>query len=140
MKLLIKSIIITLLFTISLSSCKKYPDGPSISLRTKKHRLIGEYSLEKYTLNGTDKTDFLKTLGGPNYMFHIEKDGTYHVHGNLDDEGKWEFTSDKKSVLLTSLTAGSTEQKYEILKLENKNIWLKHTLTNGDVEEYHWTE
>ncbi len=120
MKLSIKLVIAALLLTFAFSSCKKYPDGPSMSLRSKEHRAEGEYMIEKYTLNGADQTDLLKTAGGPDYAFHLEEDGSYHVHGNLEDEGKWKFSSDKKNLLTTSNTAGSTEQTFQILMLKNK--------------------
>ncbi len=51
-----KRLILALLIVITAITvgCKKYPDGPLISFRTAKHRLLGTYNLTKYTVNGVD--------------------------------------------------------------------------------------
>lgn len=42
-------IILTILtFGLNLQSCKKYEEGPSFSLKTKKKRLVGEWKLESF--------------------------------------------------------------------------------------------
>ncbi len=133
-------IVIIAALAIVLTGCKKYEEGPSLSLRTKKARLVGEYSIAKYTYNGADQTDFLKALFGDAYQLHFEKDGTYHIHGNFPDDGTWKFNDDKTNILLTSSKSGATQQTLEILKLENKEIWYKHTTSGGDIEEAHWIE
>lgn len=35
--------------------CKKYEDGPIISLRTKNHRLEGKWNVSSYTINGVEQ-------------------------------------------------------------------------------------
>lgn len=57
-KIVIKSTLIialTLLLFIT-DGCKKYEDGPSVSFRSKKQRLIGIWSLKTFSVNNIDST------------------------------------------------------------------------------------
>ena len=42
-----------------ITSCKKYPDGPEFSLRTRKERLANTWKVDNYKINGTDFTSLL---------------------------------------------------------------------------------
>ena len=132
-KLLI--ILISILFISSnlITSCKKYVDGPAFSLLTKKARLTGNWTLQTYTYNGNDLT----ALFGGNFKMNIKKDGTYQTTiGTASDEGKWKFGEDKDDVYFDSNTAGVAEEAYRILRLKNKELWLRQTASNGDEEIY----
>ena len=109
--------------------CKKYEEGPKLSLRTKKMRLCHEWKISNVTLNGVDVT----STYAADYQLHIEKNGSYHVtYGTATDEGKWELGEDKDDIYMTSNLPGSVEQAFRILKLKNNEIWLRNTLPNGD--------
>src|SRR4051812_28004631 len=120
MKTLIKSIFALAIFTTILSSCGKYEEGPKISLRSKKARLSGDWTLEKLTYDGVDVTS---SIGGT-VMLDIEKDGGYKstFNGTVSDEGKWELGEDKDDVFMTSNDTGSVKESYRILKLKNKEM------------------
>ena len=45
-----------ILFAILLCSCKKYKEGPAISLRTKTNRITGTWKIEKLYINDIDST------------------------------------------------------------------------------------
>lgn len=114
-------------------SCKKYEDGPTVSLLTKKSRLCGEWVIDKYYVNDVDQTSLYMTLVGNNFVWEIEKDGTYKQSGNGTDNGTWELGEDKDDVRFQSSAANSTEVSYRILRLKSKELWLKYTAPNGDI-------
>ena len=51
-------VIISLLLIVMATSCKKYEEGPLISLRTPMGRLQGRWHVVNYTNNGVDSTYF----------------------------------------------------------------------------------
>lgn len=141
MKILTKKIIaltcIAMLGVILFNSCKKYPDGPDFSLRTKKARLCGIWVMDTYKINGVDQTAFFNTVL-PGYKIEINKDETYKSSTNAGvlEEGKWEFTHSKEYVK-TTVTSTGTSNENEILKLENKALWLKNKDANNNSIELH---
>ena len=114
-------------------SCKKYEEGPLISLLTKKSRLCGEWKLESYTLNDTDLTSAFQQAHSANYILTISKDETYKEKGNFSDEGTWRFRDDKEAFFRISNKSGAFENTYEILRLKTKSLWVKQTASTGDV-------
>jgi hypothetical protein len=116
------------------TACKKYEDGPSLSLRTKKARLCGEWQLESLTDDGTDITADYKSAVGGTGEYHIEKDGTYHIHGSVIEEGAWKFRSKKEQLVTQSNVSGAEEEVYTILKLKNSELWLRHVHDDGTLE------
>ncbi|HQQ94129.1 MAG TPA: hypothetical protein PLQ93_06210 [Bacteroidia bacterium] len=124
----------------SLSSCKKYEDGPAVSLLSKKTRISGEWTLESYMLNEVDKTADYLTAVGANYMLEIEKDGSYKVAGIFADNGTWVFGEDKDDVYFHSGKSGVPEQAFRITRLANKELWMKQTQSNGDVYKFKYKQ
>lgn len=99
------------------SSCK-YEDGPSISLRTKKGRLTGEWEV-KYI-------DNQKVGGsGESLILEFEKDGdvtwTYSYSGSTSStyKGEWEWEDGKEKI---ELTVDSYKTEWEITRLTNKEF------------------
>ncbi|MDI1354736.1 MAG: hypothetical protein PSX36_07450 [bacterium] len=118
------------------TSCKKYEDGPAISLRTKKARLQGDWQLESFSINEVDQTAAATTQYGSNFTWDIEKDGGYKMTGTYTDDGTWKFGEDKDDVYFQSSKTGAGEQAYRILRLANKELWLKQVQANGDVKKW----
>lgn len=133
-KLITALCLAALVSTTVLTSCKKYEDGPAFSLLTKKARLTGDWKIDNYTVNGDDQTDLLKGLFGENFVWSIKKDGTYKMGGNLNETGKWKFGEDKDDVTFTPDDSSQDPETDRILRLKSKELWLKHTESNGDVE------
>lgn len=127
MKKVILSGVIALL-AIAIVSCGKYEDGPSMSLLTKKQRLTGDWTLESYTSDGQDITTTIQTLWGA-AEWQIEKDEKYHLTGNLNQNGTWELGEDKDDIFMTPDTGSRIT--YRILRLKNKELWLRYTNPNG---------
>ena len=128
MKTIIKSIIALILCSFILSNCNKYVDGPKVSFRSKKARLVGDWKVEKYTENGVSKSF------NSDYVLHIKKGGSYNiVAGSYSDEGTYEVGEDGDDIIFTSTAPNTIKQSYRILRLKNKEMWWKQTQPNGDV-------
>ena len=56
-----KKILLLFITIVLLYGCKKYPDGPAISLLSKESRITGEWDVEYFSVNGYDSTEYLKS-------------------------------------------------------------------------------
>lgn len=138
------------IFSVTFFSCKKYPDGPVFSLRSKTERLSNSWKIQQYKFNGADSTNFVKTYLFNNYRLLISKNGDYSINYNVvlgivpipfSETGKWVFSTDKKNVIFTKAdgntsAAVGTNSTWEILKLKETELWAKFT-QNNDVTEVH---
>jgi len=132
MKRIITLVVLAVFILIGTSSCKKYEEGPMISLRTKTQRLAGEWKLDKATQDGVDITNSL-----PELKMTIEKDGAYVLTNNATDfPGSWSFDSKKEHVLFKQ-DGSNTEDKYKIIRLKHKELWLD-TEVGTQVVRYFW--
>lgn len=122
-KFIICALIAVSAMTVTITSCNKYPDGPKISLLTKKMRITGAWTIEKALLNGNDVTSSTIAWLGSSYVWTIAKDGTYTETGNFSDHGTWDFSSNKEDLIVTPSSGGSST--YVILKLKSKELWLQ---------------
>ena len=125
----------TLLLALALvfgsTSCKKYEDGPGLSLRTKTARVAGDWEVEKYiSADGTEDTD------SDNTTYSFDKDGSGTISASESGNSfsipfTWEFTSNKEKIKLTTNFMGTTEtDEATILRLTNKEMWIKDS--DGD--------
>lgn len=143
--------IIAVIFSIAFVSCKKYPEGPSFSLLTKKERLSNSWRIQQYKFNGGDSTSFIKSHVFSGYILNINKNGEYSFSYNLiigslvfpfAEAGTWAFSEDKKKVIFTKESGNTTAASgaiatWEILRLKEKEFWAKYT-QNDDVTEIHF--
>jgi len=125
----------------TLTSCGKYDDGPSVSLLTKKSRIVNTWSIEKYTAttasgSSTDLTSFVS-----DYSIEFKKDGTYTIiWGSTTESGTWVLSDNKEDIITTSSAANSSPSTDHILKLKSKEMWTKYTYSNGDYDEIHYKQ
>lgn len=120
-----------LIATSSLQSCQKYPEGPSISLRTRTERVSNRWEVENYKINGTDFTSLVAS-----YTETYSKSGAYSYNwGILNGDGTWKFQNDDKEIQLTG-SDGHSSRKLIILKLEEKSFWYYH-MDGDDKYELH---
>ena len=134
-KRIILTLTIALVSMFTITSCKKYEEGPGLSLRSKTARLAEDWVIEKYIYNGEDRTEEAKALFGADFSFTIKDGGTYTINGDFSDEGKWELIESKEVLQLTPKDGEII--KYTILKLKNEELWLRYT-DDGDVEDVHY--
>ncbi len=119
---------------LAFTSCKKYEEGPAISLRTKTARLTGTWEVEKTIVNGEESTDDMNT------EITIEKDGTGEVSMEYDGQTmttdiEWEFGDKKESLKVRTKDMDGAWDDWEesdILRLTNDECWL---LDDSDGEE-----
>src|SRR2546428_12329587 len=81
-------------------ACKKYPDGPSISFRSRAERVANTWKVDNYKKNGTDYTSLMN-----GYIETYTKDGNYSFSwGNLAGTGKWAFHNNDKEIKLNGVS------------------------------------
>jgi hypothetical protein len=119
------------LFSVAVltTSCNKYEEGPSFSLLTKKQRLTGEWTLEAYISDGQDITSSVQAAWGP-AAWIIQKDERYSITGSFNEHGDWELTGDKDEMRFDP-DGNDPAVSYHILRLRNKELWLRYTNSNG---------
>ncbi len=103
-----------------IQSCGKYEDGPGISLRTKKARLVGDWDIVQI---GTQ----VYPSQGYSLEFEFEKNGNVkftYSYGfySYSYAGDWEFSSNKEEL---DLILGGQVQTFQIKRLTNKEVWLE---------------
>lgn len=118
-----KKYLLFLLVTTLFIGCKKYDDGPTLSLRSKKARLCQRWKLVDQQVNGNsvDMTSFFAS-------FDFEKDGDFKEYvltngKQYEYTGTWDFSNKKEDLYLTFTTGGYN--KLEIKRLTSKELWLE---------------
>ena len=85
---------------ISLTACKKYDEGPLISLRSKEKRLCQKWKLyEAYIDEEQAEINYTE--------IDITKDGHYHLkylvnNDTIKEEYNWQFTNNKNGIELSA--------------------------------------
>jgi hypothetical protein len=128
-----------ILTVLIFSSCKKYPDGPELSLRSKKARAAGEWSIDKVIENGSDVTGTFNSFY-PDYLMILDKDGSYtkRASGYPDEHGKWNFQRNNEEIysIEDGVNVGET---MKILRLKNKELWVSY-MVGTDSYEVHFKQ
>lgn len=126
----------TLLFLITfglviLEGCKKYSDGPALSLRSRSERVANTWKVENYKINGTDFTSLVS-----GYKESFTKKGAYYYNwGILDGVGTWVFQNSDKEIKLLGSDDQSSRTLF-ILKLEENTFWYYYMIKD-DRHELH---
>ena len=132
-----KNILSILTLTLLFSACK-YEDGPKLSIRTKKHRAVNSWSIDKVLEDGVDKTDAYKNAY-VNYQVTLQKDKSYEIKYrpfNISDyleTGTWDFSSDKLYINFAPKDSKSPS-KWKILRLTENETWVIQNINGKDVE------
>ena len=133
-KLLSLTLVVAFGLTIAFTGCKKYEEGPTLSLASKKARVVNTWKLEKYTVNGVD----IPLLSTTSYM-ELKKDNTFIMsYGSSANTGTWDFDSKKENIVFTE-NGSSSADKEEILRLKSGELWLK-SVDGTDVVEIHYVK
>lgn len=121
-----------IIFSIpTIQSCKKYPEGPSISLRSRTARVSNTWRIENYRVNGNDFTSFIS-----GYTETFTKDGGYYYSwGNFEGSGRWFFQNNDREIRVEGISHKSSETLY-ILKLEENEFWYYY-MDGNDRNEFH---
>lgn len=133
MKNIIATTLLIFILSLYIGACKKYPEGPSFTLRSKKERLANNWAIDKYFINDIEASSYKE-----NYLNEVQiafgKGGNYSIKGYKKDSagviisdikiynGIWNFADDNKSFEMLSDTLFAVPEKYTILKLKEKEV------------------
>jgi hypothetical protein len=110
---------------IGLSGCKKYEDGPGLSLSSKKSRIAATWEYRKVIYNAIDETALY--IGD---TWEIKKDGNFNdLWDGNNDPGKWDFALDKEAIDFRY--DDGTIMRYTIKRLTAKDLWIEN-VDSGD--------
>lgn len=118
-----KTIISICFIFIALGSCKKYPEGPMISILPRTERIEGKWVIENADLNGKDSTEQYKK-----YIWEFTRFGTVILQIDQSKSlGIWSLaTSDKDFVIEYD---NGKRETYEIRSLRKRLLWLRNKQT-----------
>lgn len=139
-KIILYSLLIAI-FSAFFIGCKKYPDGPSLSLLSRKARLSNTWHLSKYYENGVDKTADFNAIF-QNAVITIAKDGSYSLKykafgvTDYSETGTWRFTDDDAYFETNPTNGTGSVAQHRILRLKDKELWYEDSDANG-LKEYH---
>ncbi len=124
-KITLLSIAVTLFF-----SCGKFEEGPRISFLSVKSRVMGEWTLEKYVLDGEDITETY--LNGRTEEFKFQGDNVmeYKTLSNDVVEGNWEIEDNMVLMELKMTTPEGLpyieQDTLPLVRLTNKEMWARY--------------
>ena len=127
---------------VSVSSCRKYEEGPNISLRTKKARITNNRRYESAQVDGVEVSSDPYFAKQKHYFY---RDGKY-IQTIIDPitqearnlQGNWVlYDNDKKIAVTVKIPPANKDStnNYSILKLFEKQMWLR---TTDNSREYHF--
>ena len=107
-------ILLVVLVGFSFSSCKKYEEGPALSFRSKKARVVNKWIVEK----ATDLYDNIDITGEyTNLNLEFADNGDYLE--NDSKLGTWDLDKDKEYIVVIQ---NPDTFKYRIIKLKEKSL------------------
>lgn len=125
------AIFLSAAITLPLQSCKKYPDGPTISLRSRTTRVAQTWKIDNATKNESDYTSFVS-----GYSETYTKGGDYsYLWGSIGGTGKWAFQNSDAEIALTG-TSNQSSHTLVILRLEENSFWYYY-MDGSDKYEFH---
>ena len=126
------ALILLCLLGVELSSCHKYPEGPSVTILTKKTRLCKSWKVQTATLNGD--SDITAQFTSQKYVEIYDKDGEYsYSSGSTIGTGKWAFQNHSLEIKKINVQGQGTFAIY-VLKLKNSEFWYWYNGAQGKIE------
>lgn len=132
LKLTLPLIIAVLLST---TGCR-YKDGPNLTFRSAKARIVNEWRVHQILENGQDKTTDFKSVF-PDWKLDIREDNTYSLSyttfiGTYTENGTWQFLDGGIKINLRK--DGSGDNIWTILRLMKDEFWAEQI----DKDNKHW--
>lgn len=124
---------ISMLGVFFLSSCKKYDDGPAISLRSKKERISNDWRIDKAFDNGNDVTNSFDQ-----YEVSFSKEGSanltahysfFGIDYDYTTSGTWDLEN-KNEKIRVDYETDAADATYFILRLKEKELRVREEGTN----------
>lgn len=133
-KLFVPVVLLIGFVMLTLQGCKKYPDGPLLSLRSRTARVVNTWRVDSYIKNGTDYTSLMA-----GYTETYTKDGNYfYSWDNASGTGVWAFRDSDSDIQLTG-THNQETHTLIILRLEEKEFWYYYW-DGSDRKEFHMVQ
>jgi hypothetical protein len=116
-----------ILIFMTVMACHKYENGPFISFRSVKNRVIGDWKLVGYSVNGQDQLDSLRD--GYDYWWKFKADKTLErvIRANQPIEGTWEISEDDNVIVTLKMVSGTgvyyEKDTLDLTRLTNKEMW-----------------
>lgn len=115
----------------TIQGCKKYQDGPLLSLHSRAERVANTWKVDNYKENGNDYTSLVA-----GYTETYSKEGAYsYSWGSLAGTGTWAFQNNDAEIRITG-TSNQSSVTLTILKLEEKQFWYYY-MDGNDKKEFH---
>jgi hypothetical protein len=128
----------------TLSACRKYEEGPNISFRSKKARITNNWRVGSAEVNGVEESSSAYWAKQKHYF---RRNGDYTVtviDPNTQEatnlNGSWKLYDGSRKIALTLRRANAGQDSvvdFNILKLYNKQMWLRRT---DNTVELHFVE
>lgn len=138
-----KRILLFALISFIVFSCKKYPEGPAISLLTKTHRVSHSWVTTQILEDGIDKTSSYQSAY-KDYNLIIYKAGNYSVSYlafgllSYSESGNWAFNSEKTYINFDPSSNTNPSNPWKVIKLKNDEFWALDEDFNGKKLELHF--
>ncbi len=122
------TILLAAIIFFSVSSCKKYSDGPLLSLRSKTERVSNNWKVGQAYDGDSDVTGSYNK-----YELDLTKTGSASLTANYKiitvdydytTKGTWAFVSNKDKISF-DFDNNNADGVYEILRLKEDEMWLK---------------
>lgn len=116
-----------------LFACKKYEDGPAISLASKTSRITNDWRVEKAIDNGNEVTGSFDK-----YEISLRKNETASLTAHYtflgvtydyNTQGTWSL-EDNKEMIRVDYENDQADASYYILRLKEKELWVRQEGTN----------
>ncbi len=115
-----------------LMACHKYENGPFISFRSVKNRVIGNWKLVEYSVNGENQLDSL--VGDEDYLWEFKEDYTLirDRGGDQPVNGVWEISEENDIIVtlkMVNVDGGGyyyEKDTLDLTRLTNKEMWAEY--------------
>jgi hypothetical protein len=143
-------LLLALCFIFAVPACRKYDEGPVISLRTKTARVSNAWEVEKSLRNGVDQTeafkaaytDFTETYSKDGSWTYSYKDASSTI---ISGAGEWEFEDDDddddgdgdddgRKTSIKRDNNNNLPSEIHIIKLKENEFWYWYKENNDKVE------
>jgi hypothetical protein len=118
---------------LTATSCKKYEDGPNVSLTSRTERVANTWIISYAEEDGENvSSEFNQYELFMNSSGDATLDANYTVFGTTyqnQTSGTWVFTNDEANLRL-DFDDDSQDGEYRILRLTNDELWLKDISQN----------
>jgi hypothetical protein len=127
------NLLFTCVFFVSFFACKKYEEGPHLSFRTARHRLVNNWEVSQLLVNNNDSTSTVPA--GYVEAYTKEHIVDYYMDNGGGGSSTWKFKKEYTQIERGGI-AGIPTVTLTILKLQENHFWYTYTDDQGNKYEY----